>query len=854
MATDRVQIIFTTKGVTEANTQIKKLGGNAKKSAGGIAKLTTALAVLGGGLFVKTLIQTNVAFNKIETTLAALTGTTEKAAVEFQFLADEADRLGFVTTDLALNYARLSASTKGTILQGQATRDIFSAISEQARLLQLSTQDTGFAIRAITQIISKGVVTMEEMRRQLGDNLPGAFSKAAKSMGLTTSEFIELIESGNLLADEFIPRFSKFLTEDAAPGLDKVTTSLAANIERMKNSFQLFLKAIGDTGALELFNTGLGITINVLKLMTDFIKSGGITKALDSLKKTFKTQVDQLESVRQGFLQLINTIVNNGANVTLLAKVFNGVTLAASAFLTSIQLVVSGLTIVAASVKLVMDEINAGEKQQEVFDKRRAERKRVFEETGNILTKQQLESQFPLPEFDNGQGIKDFGKVVLEEGKKTEQVLLSLNKQITDFSTDQNQIVFKAPDTSALEEAFTGVVKTAGKTKELVERTTKDTFDDQIRQLSKQFTDISGQTTGEVVRSFQVQVNTLNAKFRRLRDLALEIGVDPKELEPLRAQLERSFVGLSVKMQDALEDTQEFVDIADDLKLSEAATKEAEKLAKALDTAEDKVRELVIAGGGDIAQTFIKEGTSDKLAEFEEQINMLSEAERTFSKEAIEAGRSAIRQAGDLEIAASKADDLEKAFNGLTQNQQDIVEGFVEAGENFQSTMGDMVTAALTGTGSVREIFKGFIDQLIAEVVRLAVIKPIIDLITGGATGGAGGVGGALKSIGTAFFGGAVGAAKGLDLKVGGSGGIDSQFLPLAVTPGERVTVETPTQQARNGAGGGGNVSVSVNVDGNGNATQTTQDGADPDNQARELAALVVDVIQKQKRPGGVLA
>lgn len=756
MATDRVQIIFTTKGVTEANARIKRVGNSAKKSSSGVSLLTKALATIGAGLFVKTLIQTNIAFNKIETTLAALTGTTKAAKVEFGFLADEADRLGFVTTDLALNYARLSASTKGTILQGQATRDIFSAISEQARLLQLSTQDTGFAIRAITQIISKGVVTMEEMRRQLGDNLPGAFSKAAKSMDLTTSEFIELIESGNLLADEFIPRFAKFLSEDAAPGLDKVTTSLAANIERMKNSFQLFLKAIGDTGALESFNKGLGVTINILKLLTDFIEGGGVQRALKSLANQFRFQVTLLIDIKDSFVDLLNLINDNVPILAILAGVFNVISLAIDGALAQIQSMISALKILGAAAELAFDFATTGE------------------------------------------GLETFNEVVDRESAKTEKTFKELEQRINNFFTGENQIVFTAPDTSALEKAFSGVVTTAKRTKKLVERVSADIFGDQIRQLNKQFVDIAGESTTQVVTRFQKEVNVLNGKFRGLRNLALSIGIDPKELEPLREQLGRAFDGLAQDMQKALEDTVEFKRIADKLKIDDALAKEAKKLVKELDALEKKASELIIAQGGDLAQVFIREGTSKKLEEFDKSLDKLAESKRFFSKEAVSAGRAAIREAGDLEIAESKVRDLEREFNNLTVSQQDTVNAFVDTGLAFEDTLGDMVTAAITGTGSVKEIFKGFVDQLISEIVRLGVIRPILDSIFNTSQGpagssGAGGIASFLSGIGTSLIGG----ASGLDFTVGGSGAVDSKFVPLAVTPGERIRVDTPTQQAR---------------------------------------------------------
>jgi hypothetical protein len=56
------------------------------------------------------------------------------------------------------------------------------------------------------------------------------------------------------------------------------------------------------------------------------------------------------------------------------------------------------------------------------------------------------------------------------------------------------------------------------------------------------------------------------------------------------------------------------------------------------------------------------------------------------------------------------------------------------------------------------------------------------------------------------------GFAQGGQFTVGGSGGTDSQFVPMMATPGERVTVETPAQQHDADAGAGGPVNVNFNI------------------------------------------
>ena len=111
-----------------------------------------------------------------------------------------------------------------------------------------SSADTQAALLAIQQIISKGKVSAEELRGQLGERLPGAFQIAAKAVGVTTAELDKLLKDGKLIADDFLPRFAQALKDAYGGGAGRVS-GLTAEVNRLQSAWQSLLVTIGDTGA-----------------------------------------------------------------------------------------------------------------------------------------------------------------------------------------------------------------------------------------------------------------------------------------------------------------------------------------------------------------------------------------------------------------------------------------------------------------------------------------------------------------------------------------------------------------------------------------------------------------------------
>jgi len=158
----------------------------------------------------------------------------------------------------------LAAATKGTALEGEETRLLFEGMSSAAATLALDSQDVEGAFRAITQIVDKSVVSMEELRQQLGERLTGAFKLAADSMGIAREDLDELVSSGNLAAEVFLPRFSRELIKVFGGDIARKTDTTTAAINRFNNA--LFgLSVDADDSFIVVFKDSLNEITSALK-------------------------------------------------------------------------------------------------------------------------------------------------------------------------------------------------------------------------------------------------------------------------------------------------------------------------------------------------------------------------------------------------------------------------------------------------------------------------------------------------------------------------------------------------------------------------------------------------------------
>lgn len=133
---------------------------------------------------------------------------------------------------------------QGTNLERSA-ENLFLNSDQALKSLGLQTQQYDSAILAIKQVASKGKVSLEEISGQLGESVPGALNIAAQAMQTNVQGFIQMVESGNLLSEEFLPKFVARLKAQTAFLKPEIEKSLNASFGRLNANYTDLQLGIG---------------------------------------------------------------------------------------------------------------------------------------------------------------------------------------------------------------------------------------------------------------------------------------------------------------------------------------------------------------------------------------------------------------------------------------------------------------------------------------------------------------------------------------------------------------------------------------------------------------------------------
>jgi tape measure domain-containing protein len=218
------------------------------KSAGDTAGILRQLGPLIAGAFsAQQFVQTVASAESLHRSFEQIFGSAARAADELEYVRSTANRLGLENLVLAKSYQSIAAATKGTSLEGEQTRAVFEAIVRAMSTLGKSSAETERALVAVQQIASKGTASMEELRGQLGEALPGAMQAAAKGAGITVEQLTDMVSTGHVLAADLLPALTKGLND--LYGKASPPDNIVSNWARLKNVLADTAIAIGEGGA-----------------------------------------------------------------------------------------------------------------------------------------------------------------------------------------------------------------------------------------------------------------------------------------------------------------------------------------------------------------------------------------------------------------------------------------------------------------------------------------------------------------------------------------------------------------------------------------------------------------------------
>ncbi|MEO1390230.1 MAG: tape measure protein [Cyanobacteria bacterium J06634_6] len=290
-----------------------------------VDRLVDAFGALTGKVteFVAASIQANAQLRNTENALTILLGSNEAAAESIQFLRDTSERTGQSFSALQDNYAGITAAAKEFGLPQEAVNELFAETSRVLGIFGKSSAESGLAFNALTQIFAKGQVSLEELRQQLGEQLPVALSAAAnglKETGVltqgTTSELLDLISTG-LDAATFAEGFTAGLKqiEGEAPAAQQAIASL-------ENAVLEFQQQLGKS--LEPLETAFSETFAAIFREVDPNALDPLTAAGERLKLALADNPELAERLGEALTNFI------GSGAEAVAEILDRITQALS--------------------------------------------------------------------------------------------------------------------------------------------------------------------------------------------------------------------------------------------------------------------------------------------------------------------------------------------------------------------------------------------------------------------------------------------------------------------------------------------------------------------------------------------
>jgi len=257
------------------------LGGMAR----GFKNLLSAFGLIGGiqlfAQFAKQGFDLARKLDSLNFTMKAVIGNAEILQRTQLFLAETAEKYGASILTLTDRYNKFYTAARQSGVTLKDTEAIFKSFTKSAGFLGLSSHELEGVFLALEQMLSKGKVTTEELRRQLAERLPGAFGVMAQTVQklnpdieVTVSTLDKMLRAGTILSAEVLPEFSKQYEKSIGIDQKDSVETLNASIERMSNSWVKFIGNLTNSeGAISktlMFTIGLvGGLVNGLNLLNE---------------------------------------------------------------------------------------------------------------------------------------------------------------------------------------------------------------------------------------------------------------------------------------------------------------------------------------------------------------------------------------------------------------------------------------------------------------------------------------------------------------------------------------------------------------------------------------------------------
>lgn len=228
-----------------------------------------------------------------------------------------ADRLGLQLESTGQAYADFLTKARGTALEGEPVRALFTGIAKANVAMHLSAEQSSASLAGVLDLMGRGAISVADFNEKL-TRIPASAQIGAQALGVTKDRFTAMLQAGQVLADDFLPRFAVALQQTLGNSAERTADRVGAGATRMENAWGKFKAAVGDSGVNRVISVGMnGIAYDMNAV------SEAMSRARDN-GSGFFGQVNQGLAILMGRAVGLNYVSmafqSNGERAAYLAK------------------------------------------------------------------------------------------------------------------------------------------------------------------------------------------------------------------------------------------------------------------------------------------------------------------------------------------------------------------------------------------------------------------------------------------------------------------------------------------------------------------------------------------------------
>lgn len=309
------------ESVTSGNKFLKSI----KENTAALLTYAKAYITIQAGVRIfKQLVQDTAELDSLNFALKTVITNTFELAQTQAYLSKITLNYGTNLVETTNSYVRFRAAVGQSNLTVKEGQQIFESIAKSSAALGLSQEKTNDVFLALEQMLSKGTIMSEELRRQMGQHLPVAISAMAKaaqdakiSVSGTTSELFELMKEGKVAAETVLPLFAKRVEEALGiKTLQKVETLRSAQ-ERLNTAWMDFVDGLkAAPGLTTAYNKIADFVYGVSNLVRS--DQGKVEKGTQSLVSSVNDELakgNNEQERRKILTEQLNKLIQDQSNL-----------------------------------------------------------------------------------------------------------------------------------------------------------------------------------------------------------------------------------------------------------------------------------------------------------------------------------------------------------------------------------------------------------------------------------------------------------------------------------------------------------------------------------------------------------